>query len=103
MTVKITKDNFETEVLKSETPVLLEFWSPECGPCMMISPIIEDLSSELSGKVKVGKVNINENIELAIKYGAEYIPMFAMFQNGEITNKALGAMSKETLKRKLKL
>lgn len=103
MALAITKDNFEKEVLHSEIPVLVDFWASWCGPCKMVGPMVEELADELSGKVKVGKLNVDEQGELAMKYGVMSIPMFAIFKDGEITAKAVGAMSKEALMRELNL
>ncbi|MBE7047285.1 MAG: thioredoxin [Ruminococcaceae bacterium] len=95
--VIITKENFENEVLKSDIPVLVDFWASWCGPCMMLSPVIEEISEELEGKVKVGKINVDEQGELAMKYGIMSIPTLLVFENGEIKNKSVGFVPKETI------
>lgn len=95
--VIITKENFENEVLKSDIPVLVDFWASWCGPCMMLAPIIEEISEELEGKVKVGKVNVDEEGELAMKFGIMSIPTLLVFENGEIKNKSVGFVPKETI------
>ena len=94
MAKEITVENFETEVLKSEKPVLVDFYADWCGPCKMMAPIIEQISDE-EADIKVGKINIDENIEIAQKYKVMSIPMFIAFKNGEVAAKTLGAQPKE--------
>ena len=95
--INISLDNFEKEVIKSEIPVILDFYATWCGPCMMIAPVLEEIARENEGKIKVCKVNVDENIPLAQKYGVESIPTLFVFKNGEITNKALGYMNKDKI------
>ena len=95
--INISLDNFEKEVIKSEIPVILDFYATWCGPCMMIAPVLEEIARENEGKIKVCKVNVDENIPLAQKYGVESIPTVFVFKNGEITNKALGYMNKDKI------
>ena len=92
--VKLTAENFEQEVLKSEKPVLVDFYADWSGPCKMMAPIIEQISDE-EADIKVGKINIDENIEIAQKYKVMSIPMFIAFKNGEAAAKTLGAQPKE--------
>ena len=101
-TVKITTTNFEQEVLQSQIPVLLDFWADWCGPCRMAAPIIDEIAAETAGKVKVGKVNVDTDIELAQRYRIASIPTFLVFKNGELTKKAIGLQSKEDLMNLLK-
>lgn len=101
-TVKITTTNFEQEVLQSQIPVLLDFWADWCGPCRMAAPIIDEIASETAGKVKVGKVNVDTDIELAQRYRIASIPTFLVFKNGELAEKAIGLQSKEDLVNLLK-
>ncbi len=101
-TVKITTTNFEQEVLKSQIPVLLDFWADWCGPCRMAAPIIDEIAAETAGKVKVGKVNVDTDIELAQRYRIASIPTFLVFKNGELAEKAIGLQSKEDLMNLLK-
>ena len=101
-TVKITSTNFEQEVLQSQIPVLLDFWADWCGPCRMAAPIIDEIAAETAGKVKVGKVNVDTDIELAQRYRIASIPTFLVFKNGELAEKAIGLQSKEDLVNLLK-
>ena len=101
-TVKITTTNFEQEVLQSQIPVLLDFWADWCGPCRMAAPIIDEIAAETAGKVKVGKVNVDTDIELAQRYRITSIPTFLVFKNGELAEKAIGLQSKEDLVNLLK-
>ena len=94
MEITITKENFETEVLKSDVPVLLDFWATWCGPCMMIAPTLEEIARENAGKLKVGKVNVDEQMELAMQFGVTSIPLLVVMEGGQIVNKAVGAMPK---------
>ena len=98
----ITKENFESEVLKSELPVLLDFWATWCGPCRMIAPTLAEIAGENEGKLKVGKVNVDEQMELAMQFGITSIPTLIVFKNGQRTNKALGAMPKAKIEALLK-
>lgn len=101
-TVKITTTNFEQEVLQSQIPVLLDFWADWCGPCRMAAPIIDEIAAKTAGKVKVGKVNVDTDIELAQRYRIASIPTFLVFKNGELAEKAIGLQSKEDLVNLLK-
>ena len=101
-TVKITTTNFEQEVLQSQIPVRLDFWADWCGPCRMAAPIIDEIAAETAGKVKVGKVNVDTDIELAQRYRIASIPTFLVFKNGELAEKAIGLQSKEDLVNLLK-
>lgn len=94
MEITITKENFESEVLKAEVPVLLDFWATWCGPCMMIAPTLAQIAEEHAGKIKVGKINVDDEMELAMKFGVTSIPMLVVMKDGKIANKAVGAMPK---------
>ena len=94
----LTQDNFENEVLQSATPVLVDFWAEWCGPCKMIAPLLDELAAEYTGKIKIGKVNIDEQQELATKYGIRSIPTLLLIHKGEVTEQMVGAKSKSVLK-----
>lgn len=94
---KISEGNFEQDVLKSDIPVLVDFYADWCGPCSVMSPIVEDIASELEDKINVGKVNIDENQELAIKYDIMSIPTIILFKNGNIEKSFIGVRSKEEI------
>lgn len=93
--IVFTDQNFENEVLKSEIPVVVDFWAPWCGPCRIVSPTIDELSGEYSGKVKVGKLNVDENPQTAQTYGVMSIPSVLFFKNGAPVKTMVGAQPKE--------
>ena len=95
--IKITKENFEAEVIQSDKPVLLDFWATWCGPCRMLAPIVEDIAKEYDGKIKVGKVNVDEEPELAGAFQVASIPTVVVLKNGKIVNQSIGYKPKEEL------
>ena len=92
--LKITRENFENEVMKSDIPVLIDFWAPWCGPCRMMGPIIEQLAEEYEGKAKVGKVNVAEEGELSQAFGVMSIPTIVLVKDGKVVKQAVGARPK---------
>ena len=92
--LKITRENFENEVMKSNIPVLIDFWAPWCGPCRMMGPIIEQLAEEYEGKAKVGKVNVDEEGELSQAFGVMSIPTIVLVKDGKVVRQAVGARPK---------
>lgn len=101
MEVILNKENFESEVFSSEKPVIVDFWATWCGPCKMIAPELEKLAEEYGDTVKVGKVNVDENENLAIKYGIEFIPTLILFKNGKEEKRITGFFNKNELVEKL--
>ncbi|MBU2259838.1 thioredoxin [Patescibacteria group bacterium] len=101
MAQEITDAEFEAEVLKADTPVLVDFWAPWCGPCKSMSPIMDELSTEYEGKVKVVKVNVDENTETPGKFSVMSIPTFIIFKDGDAVSTFVGAKSKEDMKKEL--
>jgi len=93
----VSDDSFEADVLKSDTPVLVDYWAAWCGPCKMIAPILEEVAAEFAGKVTVAKVNVDENQQTAAKFGIRGIPTLMLFQNGEVKATKVGAVSKGQL------
>lgn len=102
MAIEFKDDNFQQEVLESDKPVLVDFWAPWCGPCQMMSPIIDDVSEQVSENAKVGKLNVDENPQTAQKYGVMSIPTLIIFKDGEILKQMTGVQSKEALLEELK-
>lgn len=99
--VVVTKDNFEDEVLNSDIPVLVDFWAEWCGPCQMLGPVLEEISEEYNGRIKICKVNVDDEMELAVKYKIESIPMMYFFKNGEQVDGIMGFNPKPKLVAKI--
>ena len=98
MAEQITDATFDMQVLKSDQPVLLDFWAPWCGPCRALGPVIEELASEYAGRVLIGKMNVDENPVTPGKYGIRAIPTLILFKNGEAVEQVTGAVSKDAIK-----
>ena len=98
---KFTTENFEEEVLKSDIPVLVDFYADWCGPCKMMAPVVEKMAEEFEGRIKVGKLNTDENMQIAQQYRIVSIPTFMVFQDGKVSESWLGAMSAADLQDKL--
>lgn len=97
--VSFTDDNFQADVIKSDSPVVVDFWAPWCGPCKVVSPIIEELAAEYEGKVVVGKMNVDDNPQIAGEYGVMSIPTIMAFKGGKPVKAMVGAQSKDAYKR----
>jgi thioredoxin 1 len=96
--VSLTQANFSTEVLQSPNPILVDFWAEWCGPCKMLAPILDELAEEYSGRVRIGKVNIDDSQELAAQYGIRSIPTLLLFKQGQVAEQLVGLRSKRDLK-----
>lgn len=96
-----TDSNFDTEALKSNIPVVVDFWAAWCGPCRMIAPIIEDLATEFDGKVKVGKIDVDENQNVAVRYGVRSIPTVLFIKDGQVKDQIIGALPKSVFIEKI--
>jgi thioredoxin 1 len=92
--VTLAADNFDSEVLKSDQPVLVDFWAEWCGPCRMVAPVLEQIAEEMQGKIRIAKLNVDEHQQLAYTYGVSSIPTFILFKSGQVADRALGAMPK---------
>ncbi|MCA9734822.1 thioredoxin, partial [candidate division KSB1 bacterium] len=101
MALELTDSNFEQEVLNSDKPVLVDFWAEWCGPCKLIGPVIEELAGEFEGKALIGKLNVDDNRDVAAQYGIMSIPTLLFFKNGEVVSKHVGLASKGDLKKKI--
>jgi len=102
MATNVTDSNFQSEVIDSDQPVLVDFWAEWCGPCKMIGPVLDQLSGEIEGQAKICKVNVDEARELAVKYNVKSIPLLLFFKNGEVKDQIVGAnVTKDMLKQKL--
>ncbi len=99
--LEFTDDNFDADVIKSDVPVLVDFWAPWCGPCKQIAPVIEEIAGEYDGKIKVGKMNTDENQQVPATYGVMSIPTLIIFKSGEVSERIVGAQSKQAITEKI--
>jgi thioredoxin 1 len=95
--IEITDANFEQEVMKSDKPVLIDFWAVWCGPCRMVAPVVEEIANEYNGKLKVGKVDVDSNPEVSMKFGIRSIPTLMIFKGGKVVEQIIGAVPKRNL------
>ncbi|MFQ5867736.1 MAG: thioredoxin [bacterium] len=101
MEIVVNDENFEDEVLKSEVPVFVDFWAEWCAPCLMVAPVIEEISQKYADRLKVGRLNVDENPLTSAKYGIRSIPTFIIFKDGKVLGQTVGAMPREALEAKI--
>ena len=102
MEKKFTMENFDAEVLKADKPVLVDFYADWCGPCKMMAPLVEKLAEELDGEAVIGKLNVDDCVEIAMKYGVMNIPTLILFKNGQEANRVIGVQSREVLEKMIR-
>ena len=101
MALEFTDSNFESTVLKSDKPVLVDFWAEWCGPCRMVGPVVEELSKEYEGKAVIGKLNVDNNPNISMQFGIRNIPTLLVFKNGQVVKTMIGAQSKDSFKKEI--
>ena len=99
--VELNDSSFDTEVINSDKPVLVDFWAPWCGPCKALAPVIDEISTDFADKVKVGKVNVDDNPEISMKFGIRSIPTLIVFKDGEVLDQIIGAVPKSEIEKAL--
>jgi len=99
--VTLTSQNFDTEVIKSEQPILVDFWAEWCGPCKMLGPVLDELATEFDGRARIGKVNIDDHQDLAVQFGIQSIPTLLVFKGGQVVGQSVGAKPKAALRQVL--
>jgi thioredoxin 1 len=100
--VELSDSTFDSEVLKSESPVLVDFWAPWCGPCRILAPIVEEIANSYTGRLKVGKLNVDDNQETTMQYGIRSIPTLILFKNGKALDQVIGAVPKTEIEKMVK-
>ncbi len=100
--VELNDSSFDSEVLKSEAPVLVDFWAPWCGPCRILAPVVEEIASSYTGRLKVGKLNVDDNQEISMQYGIRSIPTLILFKNGKALDQIIGAVPKSEIEKMVK-
>ena len=100
--LQVTDENFEQEILKSNIPAMVDFWAEWCGPCKMVGPVVEELAKEYEGKVKIGKMNVDENRQTPAKFGIRAIPTLILFKDGQVAQTIVGAQPKSAIEEELK-
>lgn len=98
----LNDSTFESEVLKSESPVLVDFWAPWCGPCRILAPVVEEIANSYTGRIKVGKINVDDNQETTMQYGIRSIPTLILFKNGKALDQIIGAVPKSEIEKMVK-
>jgi len=99
--LQVSDSNFEDEIIKSEIPVIVDFWAPWCGPCHMVSPVVEELAQQYDGKFKVAKMNVDENTQTPTRYGIRAIPTILLFKDGELKDTIVGAVGKANIEKSM--